>query len=113
MSGLNYTSVATVSVHVGNLIKRGHLYKRNKSARSLEVADGIIEVKKISEVTEVQEKWLIDLVAKKIKEAEQTKKLSQKTIDDTYVLIGALHVLGFGDAVRALVPRISELKATE
>src|SRR3954466_6030740 len=38
MSGLNYTSVATVALHVNNLIKRGHLRKRDHSARSLEVA---------------------------------------------------------------------------
>src|ERR1700749_1270636 len=37
MNGLNYTSVATVALHVGNLISRGHLRKRDHSARSLEV----------------------------------------------------------------------------
>src|SRR5438105_13681222 len=37
MKGLNYNSVATVSLHVNNLIKRGHLQKRDHSARSLEV----------------------------------------------------------------------------
>src|SRR4051812_7459084 len=37
MNGLEYTSVATVSLHVNNLIKRGHLRKRDFSARSLEV----------------------------------------------------------------------------
>jgi len=35
--GLGYNSVATVALHVNNLIKRGHLTKRNKSSRSLEV----------------------------------------------------------------------------
>ena len=35
MQGLNYTSVATVSLHITNLISRGHLGKRNRSARSL------------------------------------------------------------------------------
>ena len=37
MNGLNYTSVATVSLHVNSLIRRGHLAKRDRSARSLEV----------------------------------------------------------------------------
>lgn len=37
MNGLNYTSVATVSLHVNSLIRRGHLVKRDRSARSLEV----------------------------------------------------------------------------
>jgi hypothetical protein len=43
MNGCNYTSVATVSLHVNNLIKRGHIVKRDKSARSLEVVGGIDE----------------------------------------------------------------------
>ena len=37
MRGCNYTSVATVALHINNLIKRGHVVKRDKSARSLEV----------------------------------------------------------------------------
>lgn len=37
MEGLGYTSVATIALHVNNLIKRGHLTKREDSARSLEV----------------------------------------------------------------------------
>ncbi len=37
MNGLHYNSVATVALHVSNLIKRGHLRKRDHSARSLEV----------------------------------------------------------------------------
>src|SRR6202035_5201406 len=39
MSGLNYNSVATVALHVNSLIKRGHLRKRDRSARSLEVVE--------------------------------------------------------------------------
>src|SRR3990167_4597530 len=39
MQGLNYNSVATVALHVNNLIKRGHLQKRDHSARSLEVVN--------------------------------------------------------------------------
>lgn len=37
MTGLDYTSVATVSLHINSLIRRGHLAKRDRSARSLEV----------------------------------------------------------------------------
>src|SRR4051794_13349601 len=39
MSGQGYTSVATVALHVNNLVKRGHLRKRDHSARSLEVVE--------------------------------------------------------------------------
>src|ERR1700683_5007453 len=37
MSGLKYTSVATVALHVNSLIKRGHLIKRDHNARSIEL----------------------------------------------------------------------------
>lgn len=37
MDALEYNSVATIALHVGNLIKRGHLSKRENSSRSLEV----------------------------------------------------------------------------
>lgn len=37
MEGLDYTSVATIALHVNSLIKRGHLTKRENSSRSLEV----------------------------------------------------------------------------
>ena len=37
MKGCSYNSVATVAVHINNLIARGHLKKRDNSARSLEV----------------------------------------------------------------------------
>ena len=49
MTGLHYTSVATVALHVNNLIKRGHLYKREHSARSLEVTNPEAAKKEIEE----------------------------------------------------------------
>lgn len=36
---LGYSSVATVAVHIQNLIERGHLTKRDNSSRSLELVD--------------------------------------------------------------------------
>src|SRR4051812_44604240 len=63
MNGLEYTSVATVALHVGNLIKRGHLRKRDHSARSLEVvtpSDTPLPVPlKTNAVKEGDEKWLV------------------------------------------------------
>jgi SOS-response transcriptional repressor LexA len=46
MSGLAYTSVATVALHVNSLIKRGHLAKRSGKARSLEVVKKDVEHRK-------------------------------------------------------------------
>src|SRR6476659_4093509 len=63
MNGLNYTSVATVALHVNNLIKRGHLRKRDFSARSLEVvassADASVTT---NQVSPKEEKWLVEKI---------------------------------------------------
>lgn len=112
MRGCNYNSVATVAVHVNNLIARGHLTKRDKSARSLEV------VKQSGEATEgpqlkitaANEKWLIDVVEDKFKEVENAKKIEQKDLDQLYIVTGALSVLGFDGAAVAFKSRLKELE---
>jgi repressor LexA len=113
MTGLNYTSVATVALHVNNLITRGHLRKRDRSARSLEVVSGgdtDMDVASDVPVKATQEKWLIDKVNAFITDLETAEALEPAKVDDIYVLIGALHVLGFDDAVRSFVPRLEALK---
>ncbi|HSE29149.1 MAG TPA: hypothetical protein VLA77_01010 [Candidatus Saccharimonadales bacterium] len=107
MNALNYKSVSTVATHIDNLITKGHLRKRDKSARSLEVVQGTKEFKQKTDVTYAQEKWLIELVKKKFSVVE--KELSQALIDDLYVLVGALQVIGLGDAARSFKPRLVEL----
>src|SRR3954464_10961741 len=63
MNGLKYNSVATVALHVNSLIKRGHLRKRDHSARSLEVAQPSEETKVVSNaVKPSDEKWLVEKV---------------------------------------------------
>src|SRR6187551_402227 len=64
MNGLNYTSVATVALHVNNLIKRGHLRKRENSARSLEVVEESVASPslKSNEIKPGEEKWLVEKV---------------------------------------------------
>ena len=37
MRGLGYKSVSTVAIHIDNLIAKGYLVRRDKSARSLDV----------------------------------------------------------------------------
>ena len=37
MRGLGYKSVSTVAIHIDNLITKGYLVRRDKSARSLDV----------------------------------------------------------------------------
>lgn len=110
MSGLQYTSVATVALHVNNLIKRGHLRKRDRSARSLEVVDQPDIKSSPAEVSEGQEKWLMQRIQARFDTAEQSENLDQKEIDQLYVLVGALKVLGFDEAANSFIPRLSAIK---
>src|SRR3954466_9075031 len=98
MAGLNYTSVATVSLHVNNLIRRGHLAKRDRSARSLEVVKPDIaktETKVVAKQLKTsEEKWLVDKTELFFKEVEAMPRVVESHLDQLYVLIGALKVLG-------------------
>src|SRR5688572_24962396 len=62
MNGLSYTSVATVALHVNNLIKRGHLRKRDRSARSIEVVKSQDTQLAVAIVKPSEEKWLMKKV---------------------------------------------------
>lgn len=111
MNGLNYTSVATVALHVNSLIKRGHIVKRDHEARSLEVVNmGDSTNVKSNRVTEAQEKWLVEKVEYYFRQAEQTAQVDQSMIDQLYVLVGALKVLGLDGAAQSFVPRLTGFK---
>jgi SOS-response transcriptional repressor LexA len=112
MTSLNYTSVATVALHVGNLIKRGHLRKRDRSARSLEVVSSpeLLEQLKSNEVKASEEKWLVEKVEYYFAQQETSGKLEQSKVDELYVLIGTLKVLGLDGAAQSFIPRLTELK---
>jgi SOS-response transcriptional repressor LexA len=112
MTALNYTSVATVSLHVNNLIKRGHLQKRDHSARSLEVVnsgDASTDIQ-TNQIKEAEEKWLVKKVGYFFDELEKQAKPTSTQLDELYVLIGALRVLGLEGAVQSFIPRLTELK---
>lgn len=112
MQGLNYNSVATVALHVNNLIKRGQLNKRDHSARSLEVATAPEPNKVTSnQIAPAEEKWLIEKVEHAFQQIEQAGgKPAEAGLDNLYVLIGALKVLGLEGAAQSFVPRLSALK---
>lgn len=113
MSGLNYTSVATVALHVNNLIKRGHLLKRDHSARSLEVAGKSESTAKITsnQIEPAQEKWLIEKVDHAFVQVESMGgELAAGSLDNLYVLVGALKALGLEGAAQSFTPRLSALK---
>jgi SOS-response transcriptional repressor LexA len=113
MSGLDYTSVATVSLHVNSLIKRGHLRKRENSARSLEVVAPQLEALVTVTTNAIkpgEEKWLIEKIEHFFSEAENAGAIEQAMIDRLYVLIGALKVLGLDGAAQSFVPRLARVR---
>src|SRR5580700_85158 len=71
MKGLNYNSVATVALHVNNLMKRGHLRKRDHSARSLELVDSKAALKiSTNVIAPSDEKWLVEKVERAFDDIE-------------------------------------------
>ncbi len=112
MTGLQYNSVATVALHVNNLIKRGQLQKRDSSARSLEVVHTEETAKlQTNEVKPAEEKWLVEKVEFRFTQIETQPRVENSELDELYVLIGALKVLGLDGAAQSFIPRLSELKS--
>lgn len=114
MRGCGYNSVATVALHVNSLISRGHLTKRDHSARSLEVVKQSSQSNATSsqiKITASNEKWLISLIESKFNEVESAKMITQKEIDRLYILIASLTVLGFDGAAVAFKSRIKDLES--
>lgn len=113
MQGTGHTSVATVSLHVNGLIKRGHLRKRDRSARSLEVVKPTkpAEPKVVpKQLKASEEKWLVDKIELFFKQAENVPKVAERELDQLYVLIGALKVLGLEGAAQAFIARLTAIK---
>lgn len=111
MAGLHYTSVATVALHVSNLIKRGHLRKRDHSARSLEVTHDAESPKVTSNTIKPrEEKWLIEKVEHFFSEAESLGEVTGEHIAELHILMGALRVLGLEGAAQSFMTRFTEIK---
>lgn len=112
MNGLSYNSVATVALHVNGLIKRGHLRKRDHSARSIELVEQPESGLKSNLVKPSEEKWLVEKVEFYFAQAEQSA-LPQQQLDELYVLIGALKVLGLDGAAQSFIPRLAALRDSQ
>lgn len=109
MRALGYKSVSTVAIHIDGLILKGYLRKRDNSARSLEVITTHLDDAPTHKApTASQEKWIINAVTERFDKIEQ--KHDEKLMDELYVLIGALKILGLEDAHLAMKARLSNLK---
>jgi len=111
MRALGYKSVSTVAVHIDGLIAKGYLVKRNNSARSLDVVTTHLDdAPKHKGPTPAQEKWLINEVTRRFDSLDS--EVDQKTLDELYVLVGALKVLGLEDAHMSMKTRLSTVTQT-
>lgn len=113
MAALGYKSVSTVAIHINGLIEKGYLRKRDNSARSLEVVTAVYgngtgpSSAVVSSKNASKEKWLVEAVRERFTLYKNDPKSS--TIDELYVLIGSLKVLGFESAYMALRSELAEL----
>lgn len=105
MSGMGYKSVSTVAIHIDGLIARGYLRKRDNSARSLEVVSTNFDVAAKTKGPGVaKEKWLVEEINKRFDLYEQTK--NGTTLDELFVLIGTLKIVGLDGAHEAAKSRL-------
>lgn len=112
MRALGYRSVSTVAVHIDGLMVKGYLRKRDRSARSLEVVTTHFDDVPVRKgPTPAQEKWLINSVNDKFNAFENTR--SPETLDELYVLVGALKVLGLDGAHIAMKTRLVDYLKTQ
>ncbi len=117
MSGMGYKSVSTVAVHIDGLITKGYLHKRDNSARSLEVVSseygsgrgvGVSGASSSGGPSGAKEKWLVGEV--EVRFTQYSKAPSSQLLDELYVLIGSLKVLGFEasyEATRAKLAKVA------
>lgn len=115
MNGVGYTSVATVSLHVNSLIRRGHLRKRDRSARSLEVVAIADEPKPIDHSpshasVSHEQQWLTDKVLAQFLQAESSELITRQQRDDLTALVRTLEIIGSADAAEQLQERLELLR---
>ena len=112
MNGMGYKSVSTVAVHIDGLIAKGYLRKRDNSARSLEVVSanytgGSSASTPSTPGSTAREKWLVEAVKERFEQYKNTP--TPQVLDEIYVLVGALKVLGFNGAYEAMRQQLAEL----
>lgn len=113
MAALGYKSVSTVAIHINGLIEKGYVRKRDNTARSLEVVSAQYESGAgpnstvIAPKNTAKEKWLVDAVRERFDLYKQSS--NSTTLDELYVLIGSLKVLGFESAYQSMRSELAEV----
>lgn len=111
MAGMGYKSVSTVAVHIDGLIAKGYLRKRDNSARSLEVVSSEYKAgsgpAQASAGGTAKEKWLVEAIEARFTQYKDGP--TPQLLDELYVLIGALKVLGFDGAYEAMRSKLADV----
>jgi len=111
MRGMGYKSVSTVAIHIDGLIAKGYLNKRDNSARSLEVVTTRTDDMPIHKTaTPSQEKWLVSFVMNRFNQLDVSH--DDNVLDEIYVLVGALKILGLDGAHVAMKTRLADYLKT-
>ncbi len=109
MNAIGYKSVSTVAIHIDGLIAKGYLRKRDNSARSLEVVTTTMTAAGPNQApSPAKEKWLVEAINQRF-DAYQNKPQPQ-LLDELYVLVGALKILGLDGAHEAAKSRLLQLR---
>jgi repressor LexA len=113
MNGCQYNSVATVALHVGSLIKRGHLRKRDHSARSLEVVRNVGEAAAAGDGSDqAHEQWLLHRVETHLLSevpGPADGRGQERRAADSMLLLEALRILGLTEQVELLQTKLAGL----
>lgn len=109
MAGLNYTSVATVALHVNSLIKRGHLIRRDGKARSLEVSHRQASDNE-NNVPQTPEAWLLDQAHHHITAAENAETVTPEALSDIDTLLESLNILDIDSGEHDFTARLAALR---
>ena len=109
MNAIGYKSVSTVAIHIDGLITKGFLRKTDNSARSLEVVTTNATTAANSKtVSPAKEKWLVDAINERFNTYQNSP--NQMTLDELYVLIGSLKILGLDGAHEASKAKLAKLR---
>lgn len=114
VNGCGYNSIATVAVHINNLIARGHLRKRGNSARSLELTQAVVPAASQKEIATTAvhlsgADWLASRVEDLMTRAEAAVRVPAKAYGDLLALLASLRVLGLDEAAEHFEPRLQAL----
>lgn len=115
MRALNYKSVSTVATHIDNLIAKGHLAKKDNSARSLYVVTQDVTPDthhaEARAHVDLHKQWLIEGVEMRIESYHEKPNEAKKA--DVATLIDAVRLLTSHEVADELQQKLDQVSQTE